>query len=110
MCQELGHTLGLAHRDDDYTTYCDSCMDYSKYPNPSPQQKDLAFLDVIYSNHCKERHLQVQSGENKTPLLLLAKLLEFFFDDDRYSTTYAIVYKEGTWVTEVLWVDTNDVG
>lgn len=56
MCQEIGHTFGLGHQDEDYNNASlGSCMDYS---NPEsdvrtqhPNAHDYAQLELIYGGH-----------------------------------------------------------
>ena len=54
MCQEVGHTFGLAHQDEIQTnTNLGSCMDYSNNPagppsNERPNQHDYDELNLIY--------------------------------------------------------------
>ncbi|MBI4198843.1 MAG: hypothetical protein HY533_07015 [Chloroflexi bacterium] len=53
MCQEVGHTLGLAHQDEDfYNAPLGSCMDYSADPTPNqhPNQHDYDQLALIYAH------------------------------------------------------------
>lgn len=52
MCQEVGHTLGLAHNDEDFNTTIGTCMDYSNDPtlNQHPNQHDFDMLDEIYAH------------------------------------------------------------
>ena len=53
MCQEVGHTLGLAHQDENfYNQPLGSCMDYTSDPTPNqhPNQHDYDQLVTIYSH------------------------------------------------------------
>ena len=53
MCQEVGHTLGLGHNDENFdNTPTGTCMDYSNDPNPNqhPNQHDYDQLVSIYSH------------------------------------------------------------
>lgn len=52
MCQEVGHTLGLSHNDEDFNTTNGTCMDYSNDPNPNqhPDQHDYDQLEAIYAH------------------------------------------------------------
>ena len=110
MCQELGHTFGLGHWDTDFSTFCDSCMDYSSDPKAYPNRRDLDFLDnVIY--RCTRR-LQGQSDLHRAvpdPPGKDGKDFGRVIDDDGYSTTYATDYEDGTWITEVLWAKKKKV-
>lgn len=54
MCQEVGHTFGLAHQDENFTNPpLGSCMDYSDPPdaNQHPNQHDYDQLETIYNSH-----------------------------------------------------------
>jgi len=65
MCQEVGHTLGLDHQDEDFNNVpLGTCMDYSSdpVPNQHPDAHDYEELAIIYS------HLDapvVQTGPKK---------------------------------------------
>lgn len=52
MCQEVGHTLGLGHVDEDFSTSLGTCMDYASDPGPNqhPNQHDYDMLALIYSH------------------------------------------------------------
>lgn len=53
MCQEVGHTLGLDHQDENfYNNPLGTCMDYSSDPNPNqhPNQHDYDQLETIYAH------------------------------------------------------------
>lgn len=53
MCQEVGHTLGLDHQDENFNNGdLGTCMDYSSDPtlNQHPNQHDYDQLEVIYSH------------------------------------------------------------
>ena len=56
MCQEVGHTFGLAHQDENQTNpNLGSCMDYSRNPagppnNEHPNSHDFAQLQTIYAH------------------------------------------------------------
>lgn len=53
LCQEVGHTLGLDHQDEDfYNTPFGTCMDYSVDPtlNQHPNQHDYDELSLIYEH------------------------------------------------------------
>ena len=53
MCQEVGHTLGLDHQDEDFfNTPLGTCMDYSASPifNQHPDQHDYDMLETIYEH------------------------------------------------------------
>ena len=56
MCQEVGHTIGLSHQDEDfYNVNLGTCMDYTGDPNGSPpnlhpNQHDLNVLTDKYAH------------------------------------------------------------
>ncbi|MBI3952493.1 MAG: hypothetical protein HY336_00885 [Candidatus Doudnabacteria bacterium] len=53
MCQEIGHTFGLNHQDEDFTNpNLGTCMDYTNDPstNQQPNQHDYDQLSLIYSH------------------------------------------------------------
>jgi len=53
MCQEVGHTVGLDHQDENVDNpNLDTCMDYTRLPatNQHPNQHDYAELASIYSH------------------------------------------------------------
>jgi hypothetical protein len=53
MCQEVGHTLGLNHQDEEFgNSPLGSCMDYTSDPGPNqhPNQHDYDLLEQIYSH------------------------------------------------------------
>ncbi|MGH2608724.1 MAG: hypothetical protein ACRDHF_06495 [Tepidiformaceae bacterium] len=53
MCQEVGHTFGLAHQDENFTNpNLGSCMDYTNNPgtNQHPNAHDYDQLEAIYAH------------------------------------------------------------
>lgn len=53
MCQEVGHTFGLDHQDEDFAnTPLGTCMDYSNdpVPNQHPNAHDFEQLESIYAH------------------------------------------------------------
>lgn len=53
MCQEIGHTFGLGHQDENFNNAnLNTCMDYTSDPqsNQAPNQHDWDQLEAIY-NH-----------------------------------------------------------
>ena len=53
MCQEVGHTLGLNHQDEDFTNpNLDTCMDYTNSPatNQHPNSHDYEMLGALYTH------------------------------------------------------------
>jgi hypothetical protein len=64
MCQEVGHTLGLDHQDEDMNNVpLGTCMDYSSNPTPNqhPNQHDYDELELIYA-HLDSSTTLVQSS------------------------------------------------
>jgi hypothetical protein len=52
-CQEVGHTFGLNHQDEDFSNLpLGTCMDYSNNPNPNqhPNTHDYEQLELIYAH------------------------------------------------------------
>ena len=53
VCQEVGHTFGLGHQDENFdNTPLGSCMDYSADPNPNqhPNAHDYEQLEAMYAH------------------------------------------------------------
>ncbi len=53
LCQEIGHTFGLGHQDEDfYNAPLGTCMDYTIDPTPNqhPNQHDYDMLQTIYAH------------------------------------------------------------
>lgn len=67
MCQEVGHTFGLDHQDEDFNNgNLGTCMDYTSDPdgppsNEHPNEHDYDQLEEIYT------HLDVSSTESTPP-------------------------------------------
>jgi hypothetical protein len=57
MCQEIGHTFGLDHQDENFSNFnLGSCMDYTSFPagppsNEHPNSHDWQQLETIYDAH-----------------------------------------------------------
>ena len=52
-CQEVGHTFGLDHQDENFdNANLGTCMDYTSNPgtNQHPNQHDYAELEIIYGH------------------------------------------------------------
>ncbi len=63
MCQEVGHTLGLDHQDENFgNANLGTCMDYTSDPstNQHPNQHDYDELAIIYE------HLDIFTTINQT--------------------------------------------
>lgn len=53
MCQEVGHTFGLGHQDENfYNSPLNTCMDYTSDPTPNqhPNAHDYEMLEILYSH------------------------------------------------------------
>lgn len=53
MCQEIGHTFGLGHQDENFNNpNLGTCMDYTSNPetNQHPNQHDYRMLETIYAH------------------------------------------------------------
>ena len=53
MCQEVGHTFGLDHQDENFNNAnLGTCMDYTSSPasNQHPNAHDYEQLDLIYAH------------------------------------------------------------
>ncbi|MBI4062351.1 hypothetical protein HY410_00355 [Candidatus Gottesmanbacteria bacterium] len=69
MCQEVGHTLGLDHQDENFNNSpLGTCMDYTSDPTPNqhPNQHDYDELELIYAH--LDSFTTLQSGTQKLPL------------------------------------------
>lgn len=75
VCQEVGHTLGLDHQDEDFNNPpLGTCMDYTSDPTPNqhPNQHDYDELATIYAH--LDSLTTIQSGTQKLPIgLSIAK-------------------------------------
>ena len=61
MCQEVGHTLGLNHQDEEFNNAnLGTCMDYTTIPdsNQHPNAHDYEQLQTIYSHYDSTSTLQ----------------------------------------------------
>lgn len=69
MCQEVGHTFGLNHQDENFANApLGTCMDYSSDPTPNqhPNEHDYAQLEAIYAHPDSFTTIKaVSSGTNK---------------------------------------------
>ena len=70
LCQEVGHTLGLDHQDEDFNNAnLGTCMDYSNNPstNQHPNQHDYEQLALIYSHLDAFTSLAASTGSALAP-------------------------------------------
>ncbi|MBI3019915.1 MAG: hypothetical protein HYY60_01140 [Parcubacteria group bacterium] len=69
MCQEVGHTLGLNHQDENFTNAnLGTCMDYTNDPgtNQYPNQHDYDELEAIYAHVDGVNTVLASSGDTGT--------------------------------------------
>jgi hypothetical protein len=69
MCQEVGHTFGLDHQDENFdNANLGTCMDYTSDPdtNQHPNQHDYEQLNIIYS-HLDSTTTVSASAASKAP-------------------------------------------
>ncbi len=79
LCQEIGHTFGLDHQDEDFNNpSLGTCMDYSSDPtlNQHPSQHDYEQLEAIYSNHLDSSNTASQTVFSKLGKLIGAGVKE----------------------------------
>ena len=111
MCQEMGHIFGLDHWDEDFTTNCDSCMDYSNQPVRLSNKKDRDLLDEIYKGHCGERRLHENAEDDHHNLPGPPGNDDddwgHLVESNSHSSTYETEPDEHghQWITKVLWVE-----
>lgn len=70
MCQEIGHTFGLDHQDENFSnTNLGSCMDYTSNPagNGTPNDHDYAQLQTIYGHIDGTTSATQASAQNVPP-------------------------------------------
>ena len=69
MCQEVGHTLGLDHQDENFANAnLGTCMDYTNDPeaNQHPNQHDYDMLETIYAHLDSVNTVFFSSGDTGT--------------------------------------------
>jgi hypothetical protein len=70
MCQEVGHTFGLDHQDEDFDNpNLGTCMDYTSDPttNQHPNSHDYEELEIIYSHLDSTTTVSQASAAGKAP-------------------------------------------
>ncbi|MEK6244155.1 MAG: hypothetical protein AABM33_06605 [Pseudomonadota bacterium] len=70
MCQEVGHTLGLDHQDENFSNPpLGTCMDYSNDPDPNqhPNQHDYDQLVAIYNHPDTTTTVSQTSAQSTLP-------------------------------------------
>ncbi len=66
MCQEVGHTFGLGHQDENFDNdNLDTCMDYTNDPksNQLPNTHDFELLAQIYADYDNEDTFDFSTGD-----------------------------------------------
>jgi hypothetical protein len=69
MCQEIGHTFGLDHQDENFNNFnLGTCMDYTSNPatNQHPNSHDYNQLEAIYA-HLDSTTSASQASERNVP-------------------------------------------
>ncbi len=69
MCQEIGHTLGLDHQDENFSNAnLGTCMDYTSDPstNQRPNAHDYEQLVSIYSQHLDSTNTATATAPSKS--------------------------------------------
>ena len=67
MCQEVGHTFGLDHQDENFSnSNLGTCMDYTNNPasNQHPNAHDYEELDIIYAHLDSTNTISQPTAEN----------------------------------------------
>lgn len=122
-CQEVGHTLGLDHQDENFNNAnLGTCMDYTNDPstNQHPNQHDYSELVTIYS-HLDSFNSAFGIGGNLTTLSLPVSEADedldapwrwgtpVAFDGAGRPNIYRLDRNDGTAVvTRVVWTNEND--
>ncbi len=115
MCQEVGHTFGLDHQDEDFgNPPLGTCMDYSNDPNPNqhPNAHDYDLLEDIYAH--LDSFTTVKRGAVDMPPAMTdvdyatpaqwGKLVEA--SEDGLSAVYLLDFGHGNYIlTHVLWAN-----
>lgn len=113
-CQEVGHTFGLAHQDENFNNAnLNTCMDYTNLPdsNQHPNNHDYTQLETIYAH----TGLTEEMGLSKTPPPPAMTQIQMngpgqwgelqWESEDHLSSRYLLDFGNGhAIVTEVFWV------
>lgn len=113
MCQEIGHTFGLGHQDEDFNNAnLGTCMDYTSSPgsNMHPNAHDFAQLELIYA------HLDTTSTVASSPAALGAAVPDEAADAAWGNLVQITNHGRGAWyarelgpdsvvLTHVFWAD-----
>lgn len=115
-CQEVGHTFGLDHQDENFNnTNLGSCMDYTNDPstNQHPNQHDYDQLVTIYS------HLDSTTTVKALPPAMTDLVLEgpgqwgklVGYTDKGLTSVYELDFGAGNKIfTFVIWADPDVLG
>jgi hypothetical protein len=120
MCQEVGHTFGLDHQDENFTNAnLNTCMDYTNLPdsNQHPNQHDYDELVTIYSHTDSSTTAKQTLQNGKMPPAMAdleisgpgqwGKLIHS--SHDGWSETYELDFGGGhKIVTHVIWAVDED--
>lgn len=116
MCQEIGHTFGLAHQDENFdNANLNTCMDYTNLPesNQHPNQHDYDQLVSIYAHNDSSTTIGMAAGRtgfglNNLPDVGLSPKSwgrpVRFLRDGRPHTYLRVDGPGRVTVTEVFWV------
>ena len=86
LCQEIGHTFGLDHQDEDFSNApLGTCMDYSSDPilNQHPNQHDYDQLETIYNSHLDSVNTASQVSFSKLGKLVKGVISEVNAEEDK---------------------------
>jgi hypothetical protein len=100
MCQEVGHTFGLDHQDENFSNAnLGTCMDYTNNPgtNQHPNQHDYDQLVTIYS------HLDSTTTVASAPASLPGKAVPFSQASRANGSVYVDRTPDGLVITHVFW-------
>ena len=107
MCQEVGHTFGLDHQDENQTNAnLGTCMDYTRNPagppsNEHPNAHDYAQLETIYG-HTDSFNTPTTVAVAGSSRASWGRLVEG--RDGRGVATYVREFRDGSYtVTHVFW-------
>jgi hypothetical protein len=122
MCQEIGHTFGLDHQDENFSNVnLGSCMDYTSNPagNEHPNNHDFAQLETIYKHTDSTTSASQASPRDAAPPAMneidfegpgqWGKLVRSTHGDrlQRYELDFGSGHKIFTFV---IWADEEDRG
>ncbi|TSC82539.1 MAG: hypothetical protein G01um101419_545 [Parcubacteria group bacterium Gr01-1014_19] len=112
LCQEVGHTFGLDHQDEDfYNSPLGTCMDYTSDPTPNqhPNAHDYEMLESIYAHLDSSTTLSQSSASSAQDVdhndpATWGKALRY--SSDKKSSVHEKNFGNGSRVvTFVVWAD-----